>query len=91
MATRTFEKTFRGQSVFACGICGRKTRNVGDNGAAGLCPECDESSMIENGISDGLYADGKELDDAESMLQALNQRAVNKGGVIEGYAAKAKP
>ena len=45
-----FEK---GTGCFKCSECGKKTRDIGDNGMRGLCPECDEIGDLEVRLSDG--------------------------------------
>ena len=87
MATSKFEKSHRHPSVFQCLSCNRETRDTGDNGAVELCPECNESALIENGICDEYYVTASALDAAKRLVHRLNQKAVNKGGVIAGYAA----
>jgi len=81
-AAARFQKQFRGSSpVFTCRICRRRTRDTGDNGGVELCPECNEHSMIENGINDGHYAAGSpELAQAEASILRLKEAAASKGG-----------
>lgn len=42
----------RGSGCFTCGICGRLTRDTGDNASVELCPECYELCGIENHLND---------------------------------------
>lgn len=55
MAKSTFQKGFAGMrgGVFECYICGKKTRDTGDNGSVGLCPKCYNECMEENRRADG--------------------------------------
>lgn len=70
--------------VFRCRHCTRRTRDTnGDNGNVELCEDCYEGCMQENGYNNssdpGLKAD------YEKGMRECFQRAVNNGGVIEGY------
>ncbi len=74
----------RRSGVFNCRFCGRLTRDVnGSNGSTLLCEECEEGLQWENG--------GNDTDDEANKVtcfanaNAAFQRAVNKGGVIEGF------
>lgn len=87
MARNTFKACYFGTPVFACRICQRNTRDTGDNGSVELCPECNEWSMEENGISDNSLQ-GSELAVAEAFIANKKQQAVNKGGVIKGFVKK---
>jgi hypothetical protein len=49
MAIKRFQ---RGGSVYQCNVCGRRTRNTGDEGSVNLCFECYELAGIENEVSD---------------------------------------
>jgi hypothetical protein len=42
----------RGSGVFACDICGRRTRNTGQPHDSRLCEECYELAGWENCLSD---------------------------------------
>lgn len=77
-----------GSGCYVCGVCGRKTRDVGDPSAADLrlCYECHEVAGIENEQSDWGDEDGK----LQAEIDGLNQAAVDKGGVIEGYVASSE-
>jgi|SRR5580692_2183686 hypothetical protein len=47
-------KFTRGQSVFLCHICGRSTRDTGDNGQCELCPQCYEIAGWDNQFNDDV-------------------------------------
>lgn len=49
-----FSNRFPGQRavVFKCDMCGKLTRNTGDNGGVGLCPQCYSNCEEENRLSD---------------------------------------
>ena len=51
----TFAKGVLGThgGVFACEMCGKRTRDTGENASVGLCPACYKECTIENMISDG--------------------------------------
>ena len=46
----------RGTGCFACKSCGKRTRDVGDNGSVRLCPLCDAKALNGNSLSDAGYA-----------------------------------
>ncbi len=76
---------FRARSgCFECAVCGRQTRITANHSHdnSGMCAECDEVSMLENGISDNGDPDGA----GQKRINELNQQAVNKGGRVLGYA-----
>jgi predicted ATP-dependent serine protease len=81
MANNRFSRRGTQGGVFECRICTRKTRNAGQ-AMSGLCPECDEWTQIENGISDGSYSGEppEELQRAEDHIAALKAKAAKKGG-----------
>lgn len=77
-----------GSAVFSCRHCGRRTRDTnGDNGSVELCEDCYEGCCYENGANDACDPD--EAAGCRRIADAHFQRAVNKGGVIEGYKASA--
>jgi hypothetical protein len=39
--------------VFRCDMCGKLTRNTGDNASVGLCPKCCKECEDENARADG--------------------------------------
>lgn len=39
--------------VFNCDMCGKRTRDTGENGSVGLCPGCYKDCIEENAIQDG--------------------------------------
>ena len=72
-----------GSAVFTCLHCTRVTRDTnGDNGKAEMCEDCYEGSMQEKGMNDSPELAAQ----YESDMRACYQAAVNKGGVIKGYA-----
>lgn len=42
----------RGSGCFTCSLCGKQTRNTGDNGSCHLCPLCYAKSLCGNSFSD---------------------------------------
>lgn len=81
LSRRHFKK---GSGVFACHHCRRRTRDTtGDNGDVRLCEDCYDGCMYDNGANDSSDAD--ETANLRRIAAAHFQRAVNKGGVIEGY------
>lgn len=71
-------KTFkRGQSTFNCNICGRLTRDTGDNGQHELCPDCYELAGLDN-----MHNDDGEAPNEKQMKQYNDTLAfiVSKGG-----------
>jgi hypothetical protein len=50
-----FQQSFcgTGGGCFTCSDCGKKTRDTGENGSVGLCPECYDDCIGENMIVDG--------------------------------------
>jgi|WetSurMetagenome_2_1015567.scaffolds.fasta_scaffold835413_1 hypothetical protein len=38
--------------TFLCDMCGKRTRDIDDNGSVGLCPTCYEDCEEENVFSD---------------------------------------
>ena len=74
----------RGSAAFACRNCGRGTRDVnGSNGNARLCEDCEAGSMQENGMLDS--SDPELAAQYARDMRACFQRAVDKGGKIDGY------
>lgn len=49
---RQSDRFKRGSGCFNCAVCGRQTRDTGDNGDLQLCPEDYEIAGIENQLSD---------------------------------------
>lgn len=68
------------KGTFECGECGRRTRHT-NSGNSHLCPQCDERTMIENGINDGGY-EGDDLVAAEAEIERLAAEAVRLGGTL---------
>jgi hypothetical protein len=81
MAHNRFSRRGTVGGVFECGICSRRTRHAGQ-AMNGLCPQCDEWTQIENGISDGSYngEPPEELARAEGHIRTLKEAAAKKGG-----------
>ena len=76
-----------GSAVFTCRHCTRRTRDTnGDNGRVELCEDCHEGCMYENGAND--TGDAAEAAGLRRIADAHFQRAVKKGGTIEGYASQ---
>lgn len=74
----------RFSAVFDCRHCGRKTRDTnGSNGSLRLCEDCEDGCMQENGMND--TSNPEESAQYEKDMRAAFQRAVDKGGRIEGY------
>jgi hypothetical protein len=68
-----FSTRYPGQKVtFICDICGKRTRNTGDNGGVELCPECYDNELIENIRSD--YGD----EAAEEYISKNKKHKVNE-------------
>lgn len=67
----------KGETVYACVCCGRKTRNTGVQSVGSeLCSECYELAGIENAISDG-----KSLSTYESVIKEYIADIRRKGGI----------
>lgn len=74
-----------GSAAFNCRNCGRLTRDVeGSNGNAQLCVDCNEGFMQENGAADS--SDSELIAQYEKGMHECFQKAVNKGGKIDGYS-----
>jgi hypothetical protein len=68
-------KHFRhGRNVFACEVCGRQTRDAGDNSNSNCCPECYELAGWQNAVFDGV-----ELGEIAPERDRLVAKAVNQG------------
>lgn len=67
----------RGQSTFTCNICGRLSRDTGDNGQHELCPDCYELAGLDN-----MHNDDGEAPTPQQMAQydATLAYIVSKGG-----------
>lgn len=76
---KTANRFTKGNSVYTCGCCKRKTRQTGrgDNENVGLCAECYDLGGIENAISDCGTTPELEAEAAE-----LRAAIVAKGGVL---------
>jgi hypothetical protein len=74
----------RGSGVFACGSCGRKTRDTGgDNTSAQRCAECYEAGGIENELSDyGASYTPEQIEACEKRIAELTQKCIEKGGKL---------
>lgn len=84
MSTKHFSK---GSATFHCHVCNRLTRDTQGTNVE-LCAECYEVAGIENELSDNCY--NGTAAEAQKEIDVLNQRAVNKGGVILGYTKEDK-
>ena len=50
-----FSRKYPGLGVtFICDMCGKRTRDTGDNGSCKLCPKCYKECEEENMESDGV-------------------------------------
>lgn len=83
MAIAKFQRGSFGRSggTYECACCGRLTRRT-QSGQSDQCAQCDEASMIENGISDNDL-EGAELAHAEACILALKESAAKAGGSRE--------
>jgi len=80
MARDRFRNMGKG-SVFACAVCGRKTRYTGN---PECCSECNEIAELDNMVNDNGYEPGsKEYEDAFAECEMLLTNAVKKGGSAE--------
>lgn len=78
MAIKTFQRSFMGRSTYNCNICGKLTRNTGDEGGVDLCRKCYDEAGLENEHSDhghkkpikGCPTCGLEKDAREMKLTA---------------------
>ena len=80
MATKRFHK---GSSTYLCNVCGRRTRDTGDNGSCDLCPECYTLAGIENEISDGWATAEARAQEIRDIVTAIT----GKGGRATEWAA----
>lgn len=70
----------KGSGCFTCAVCKRQTRDTGDNGDLGLCPEDYEIAGMENYISDNEPNDTTSLYAVKILeLQAVIRA---KGGKV---------
>lgn len=89
MAVNKFRANWTRQPVFACRICGRKTRDTGENGSVELCPQCNEACQCENSLSDdGHHMTEQERNKLTARINTYKQAAVNKGGTIAGFTPR---
>jgi hypothetical protein len=65
---------------FSCAICARATRRTSKQGNSTLCPQCDQWTMIENGLNDGGYEEEGEVAEAEATILRLKEMAARLGG-----------
>lgn len=80
MGKSTFQRRGMIGGVFACGICGRRTRHT-TQGMSHLCPQCDIWTAMENSIADGDYKGmPEELARAEATILRLKREAMKRGG-----------
>jgi hypothetical protein len=67
---------------FACEVCGRKTRDTGEQAfGSKLCPQCWEVAGIENEWQDSLIDEHE----AKERIIALRNVCVAKGGNLEKF------
>lgn len=78
---RVTNRFVKGQSVFSCQCCKRKTRQTGgDNDSLRLCEECYEMGGIENYLQDHPGAADEKKQSAE--WHRLKARCIAKGGLL---------
>ena len=71
--------------TFNCGECGRRTRHT-NSGNDHLCPQCDERTMIENGLMNDAY-EGADLKIAKARVKKLAREVVRLGGALHNSTA----
>lgn len=77
---RQTSKFAKGSGCFTCYVCKRLTRDTGDNGGLGLCPEDFEIAGMENYITDNEPNDTTSFYAVEILrLQAVIRA---KGGKV---------
>ena len=70
-----------GSAVFTCHVCGRKTRDTGDQAVGSrLCPQCWDLAGIENAISDRETTRDAEMAHIRATLATI---AGKNGNVAE--------
>lgn len=69
----------RGSLVFACNVCGRKTRETGVQSVGNkICPQCYELAGLENEISDHYTT----FAEVEGSIRSLVAEVEAKGGNV---------
>lgn len=63
--------------AFKCNMCGRLTRDTGDNASVGLCPDCLEEAELENMFSDGAIT-GAEYKKGMADVEKRRQKRKKK-------------
>lgn len=72
-------KFYRGSSVFACDVCGRKTRDTGAQSLGQkICPQCYELAGIENEISDGHCTHADRIAEIEALVAEVGAKGGNE-------------
>lgn len=69
----------KGTGCFTCTLCGKRTRDTGDNGSVEMCPLCDAKSGCENTLSDttnipnpwGRFDSCKTVDEVNALCDKL--------------------
>ena len=80
------------RGTFTCRVCGKKTRDTGDNGECSLCPVCYAASNLGNEASDydinipgdmdpwDYFEQAKTVKEIEGLRDKLNE--INHGNEI---------
>jgi hypothetical protein len=77
----------RGSAVFACNVCGRKTRYTGTQSLGNkICPQCFDLAGIENEVSDGY----RTLEEAQTDARPLVADIKAKGGDVSEWVTTFK-
>lgn len=66
----------KGETTFLCGVCGRRTRQTGEQAGCELCPQCNEIAGLENAINDGCETP----DSVREQVERLAAEVRAKGG-----------
>lgn len=79
----THSRFLRGSGCYACDVCGRKTRNTGNQSMSSkTCSECWDLAGIENEISDGhatLAERQAEINDLLASIESKGGRTADTG------------
>lgn len=80
----------RGTGCFSCRVCGRKSRETGNNGCGDICSQCFDLAGIENTFSD--YGDEEAYKDygqeAREHLAALAEKGIDVNTVWADLIAR---
>lgn len=85
MAIKRFQRGMFGArpTVYACNLCGRKTRNTGDEGGVDLCRQCFDLAGMQNEVSDGYVTRAEHAAEAARLLAEITA----KGGKVDAADA----